>query len=333
MTQRLDLDDTFGAMYIGAMISMGLYGITTLQTFFYFRNYERDDLEVKALVIGVWILDTLHVVFMCHAMHYYLIVRYGMPQTLLTGIWSLYASLLTNIITAFISQTFFTKRIHYLCPRPFKWFLTTATGLIVLAHFVFGIATVVYFYLLKDFSRLKEADHVAVVPFGVTAVVSDIVVAAALVMLLDRSRTEFEETNSLINKLIVLAINRCVLTSVVAIIEVILFLTIRNSLYAFAIDFIIGKLYANSLLAHLNSRRSLSKRGSSRRTFTGTSFDVAAPNVISLSIVGSSTNPESSGRGAPSIDHSGLEENSSHRTGLLAADKRHRRPISEPLES
>ncbi|KAI3604667.1 hypothetical protein WG66_008602 [Moniliophthora roreri] len=265
MTQRLDLDDTFGAMYIGAMISMGLYGITTLQTFFYFRNYERDDLEVKALVCllqlplnlrethrngtGDWRLPVVQwkdsgysprrVHVPCHALLPHCSL-WNAPNFVDGDLVSLCVVVNQYNHCLYISNLLHEKDSLL----PFKWFLTTATGLIVLAHFVFGIATVVYFYLLKDFSRLKEADHVAVVPFGVTAVVSDIVVAAALVMLLDRSRTEFEETNSLINKLIVLAINRCVLTSVVAIIEVILFLTIRNSLYAFAIDFIIGKCEA-----------------------------------------------------------------------------------------
>ncbi|KAK7051016.1 hypothetical protein VNI00_005128 [Paramarasmius palmivorus] len=290
----------------------------------------------------------------CHAMHYYLIARYGMPEALATGTWSLFSSLLTNIIIAFISQSFFTKRIHYLCPRPYKWFMSSLTFMVSLIDsmdLMFSFwdrqvtlfpvfhgwlirpsATVVYFFLLKDFSRLKEANHQAVVPFGVTAILSDIVVAAALVLLLDRARTEFQETNSIINKLIVLAINRCVLTSVVAVLEVILFLTIRDSLYAFAIDFIIGKLYANSMLAHLNSRKSLAKRGSSRGTFTGTSFDVAAPNVLSLSGIGTSTNMDSSGRGASSIDEVELE-NRSHTTSLPAPDKRFRRPISDALEA
>ncbi|KAK1233089.1 hypothetical protein PQX77_003729 [Marasmius sp. AFHP31] len=330
MAEEIDLGHTFGAMLIGAMISMGLYGITTLQTYFYFRHYESDDLEVKALVSSTWILDTLHVVFMGHSMYYYLITQYGQPSTLRTGIWSLYASLLLNIIVAFLSQTFFTRRIHYLCPRPWKWIVTSVTAFIVFAHFVFGIETAIQFFIIKEFDRLKEVDRIAVVPFGTFAVLSDIIVAAALVILLKRSQTEFEDTQSLINKLIVYAINRCILTSVVAVIEIALFLAIPHSLYAFAFDFIIGKLYANSLLAHLNSRKSLAKRGtSSGGTFTGTSFEVAAPQVFSLDPISSTTNPTSStSRGVHSED-----ENRSYSTSLSAPDKRRPKVLTYDSET
>ena len=56
---------------------------------------------------------------------------------------------------------------------------------------------------------------IAAVPFGVAAVLSDIIIAVALCVLLGSNRSSFDDTNSLINKLIVFAINRCILTSCV----------------------------------------------------------------------------------------------------------------------
>lgn len=53
----------------------------------------------------------------------------------------------------------------------------------------------------------------SVLPFGVLAILSDILIAIALCLLLDSNRSDFEDTNLLINKLIVYAINRCILTS------------------------------------------------------------------------------------------------------------------------
>ena len=87
----------------------------------------------------------------------------------------------------------------------------------------------------KDFTRFKEVtvgaifkkNHVearlfkllvqlvAAVPFGVTAVLSDIFIAIALCVLLGSNRSAFEDTNNVINKLIIFAINRCILTSCV----------------------------------------------------------------------------------------------------------------------
>ncbi|KAJ3901588.1 hypothetical protein F5879DRAFT_317928 [Lentinula edodes] len=226
------VSETFGAMYIGAMISMSLYGITTLQTYFFFLNYVQDHISIKALVAVVWVLDTVHSGLMCHAMYQYLIMGYIYPEIFDSGTWSLFASVALNVIGAFISQCFFTKRIHDLSQHQFKSSLSISTACIVLGHFIFGIYTVIQFSIRKSFSRLEEVTYNCVIPFGVFAILSDIVIASALILLLRRSRTEFGDTNSLIKKLIVYAINRCVLTSVVAILEVILFLSFPNSMYS-----------------------------------------------------------------------------------------------------
>ncbi|KAK7454651.1 hypothetical protein VKT23_011404 [Stygiomarasmius scandens] len=276
----VDLGTTFGAMFVGSMVSLIIYGISCLQCYFYYLNYPGDELHIKMLVLLVWVLDSLHVAFMCHAMYHYLITGYGVPKTLEYGTWSLFGSLALNVTVAFISQwydqghqkfatnvyliisSFFTKRIHDLGPPKVKFLLSTFTASIVLAHFVFGLETAVQFSIKKRFDRLGESNYDCVIPFGVFAVLSDIVIAVALVILLRRNRhvselEGFADTNNLIHKLVVYAVERCVLTSAVAVLEVILFLLVPGSLFAFAFDFVIGKLYANSLLASLNSRRHL----------------------------------------------------------------------------
>jgi len=73
-------------------------------------------------------------------------------------------------------------------------------------------------------------------------------------VLLGSRRSTFQDTNSILDKLIIFAINRCILTSTVAVVETIVFSILPNSFYSVAMDFVIGKLYANSLLAVLNSR-------------------------------------------------------------------------------
>jgi len=225
----------------------------------------------------IWVLDTLHVILMCHTMYYYLISGFGNVQALAQGTWSLFASIAINIVMAFTVQCFFTKRIYSLSPERIKWWLSGIIGLSVVAHFCFGIETVVYFFIKREFSRLKEVNFISVLPFAIMAILSDILIATALCFLLASNRSEFEDTNTIINKLIVYAINRCILTSAVAVIEVAIFVSLPNSFYSFAFDFIIGKLYANSFLATLNSRRSLRGKGQDNSSqATSTSFRLAS---------------------------------------------------------
>ncbi|KAF8896402.1 hypothetical protein BD779DRAFT_583570 [Infundibulicybe gibba] len=305
-TPTPDIGQTFGAMFVGGLITMAVYGITTLQMYFYFIYYPKDSLGLKALVATIWTLDTLHVVLMCHSLHTYLILGFGNPRVLVNGTWSLFASIAVNSRLLWrlshkgspihsgnaqnssrFPHRFFTLRIYQLSRRRIKWVLSSVIGFAVFAHFCFGIETVIYFFMITEFSRLNEATFKSALPFAITAILSDVLIAAALCFLLERSRTDFEDTNSLITKLVVFAINRCVLTSAVAVVEVIVFITKPHSFYSFAIDFIIGKLYANSLLATLNSRQSL-RRKTSEESSDGisTSFNIASvatgPGHISL---------------------------------------------------
>ncbi|KIJ64218.1 hypothetical protein HYDPIDRAFT_28656 [Hydnomerulius pinastri MD-312] len=237
---RINLRNTFGAGFIGALITMILYGVTTLQTYLYFMYYPNDSLDTKLMVTAIWILDTLHISLMSHALYYYLISNYGNAVALVDGTWSLYASLAVNLCIAVSVQT---------------WML------IVLAHFGFGLETVVLMFMKKEFAALSEITLSAATPFAITAVLSDVCIAGALCVLLHGNRSPFYKTNLLVNTLIIYAINRCLLTSAVAVAEVIMFAISPHSLWFLAIDFVIGKLYANSFLASLNSRSSLRGRG------------------------------------------------------------------------
>ncbi|KAF5378576.1 hypothetical protein D9615_007127 [Tricholomella constricta] len=251
------LDDTFGASFIGVLFTAMLYGITTLQTYIFYNNYSKDKFSNKLLVAVIWILDTAHMIFVSMSMYHYLITNFANLPALAFGHWSLFVSVVMNIIIAFLVHVFFTVRIFHLSSRRVKMWLTPLISLLVVAHLCFGIETVVFLFIKKELSKLPEITMFAAMPFALFAVLSDIFIAAALCILLHGSRTGFRRTNTLVNTLMVYAINRCVLTSVVAVAEVIAFAASPHSLWFLAIDFVVGKLYANSLLAHLNSRQSL----------------------------------------------------------------------------
>ncbi|KIK28352.1 hypothetical protein PISMIDRAFT_674086 [Pisolithus microcarpus 441] len=144
--------DSFGCILITGLISAMLYGITLLQTYVYYMHYSEDASTVKFLVAATCILDTLHVSFMCHILYYYLITNYGVPTSLEYIVWSFPASVTANLLAILVVQLFFAHKIHYLCCHKVRWLVTTPILLFVLAHFVFGMVTVVATYpILSDF--------------------------------------------------------------------------------------------------------------------------------------------------------------------------------------
>jgi hypothetical protein len=257
LSKLIDLPNTFGATLIGALASAMLYGLTTLQTYLYYVSYPKDAQGTKILVAFIWVLDTVHFAFISLTVYFYLVTNYFNPAGLVDGHWSLFLSVMVNSIIACVVQSFFIIRIFRLCHKKIRWWVASVLGTLVFCHFAFGLETVSFMFIKKELSKIPSINLIAATPFAIFAVLSDILIAGCLCYLLHGSRTGFRRTDAIVTTLIVYAINRCLLTSVVAVLEVIVFTIMPHSLWFLAIDFVIGKLYANSLLATLNSRASV----------------------------------------------------------------------------
>ncbi|KAG2143708.1 hypothetical protein DEU56DRAFT_938788 [Suillus clintonianus] len=311
----VDINDTFGAGFIGGMVTAILYGITTLQTYLYYVYYPSDTSSLKLLVALIWVMDTLHVSLMCHALYYYLVTSFGDPANLGIGVWSLFTSLglnatvhgrpranilcFSNMPSHPVQDSMVADMLYRKLKLSGSYGGLALSGVLsfqdvvrhcTLRNTAFGLETVILMFIKKEFSALSEITLYAATPFAITAVLSDVFIAAALCVLLHGNRSPIIETNALVNTLIIYAINRCLLTSVVAVAEVIAFSISPGSLWFIAIDFVIGKLYANSLLASLNSRSAL--RGRNHTHADSTNFRI---NTINLGALQSSSDGDSSG--------------------------------------
>uniref|UniRef100_A0A0W0G5Z1 DUF6534 domain-containing protein n=1 Tax=Moniliophthora roreri TaxID=221103 RepID=A0A0W0G5Z1_MONRR len=250
-----DLGDTFGAILVATVISSCLYGVTCLQTWYYFRNYS-DSILIRGVVLVILALETIHAVFITHAMYYYLILNYGNSSALLTHIWSTIGIVpLTSAIRSLV-HLFYAIRV-YLLSRKRDWWTPTIVCILNAAQVALSITATVEtaqspYFAVTDHS--KEFLIIGILPLFFTAA-GDIVCAVALSYYLHSNRSGIKSTDTRINKLIVHAVNNGVLT-VVAIILVIIFIITkpRNLLYEAVLQ-VIGNLYANSLLSTLNSRK------------------------------------------------------------------------------
>ncbi|KZT06851.1 uncharacterized protein LAESUDRAFT_713987 [Laetiporus sulphureus 93-53] len=69
----INLNPTLGAAFIGIFF----YGITALQTIYYFMTYPKDKLHLKLLVFILWILDTTSLAFVAHGVYTLLVLDFG----------------------------------------------------------------------------------------------------------------------------------------------------------------------------------------------------------------------------------------------------------------
>ncbi|KAI6131391.1 hypothetical protein EDD16DRAFT_1514970 [Pisolithus croceorrhizus] len=142
-----------------------------------------------------------------------------------------------------IVQLFFAHKIYYLCHRKLRWLVTAPIGS-------------AWFYTAT--------------PAAAAILLAEVLNTVSLCVLLyeSGSRSAVPRTKRLLNTLIIYAVNRCLLTLLVVIAEVAVDVD-KIVAWTMALTFLTPKLYANSLLASLNTRQHLRSQGSSLQSDLG----------------------------------------------------------------
>ncbi|KAI6158164.1 hypothetical protein BKA82DRAFT_996580 [Pisolithus tinctorius] len=123
--------------------------------------------------------------------------------------------------------------------------------------------TVILEFVNRGASILTQITFYDVTPAWATIVAAEVLITGSLCVLLydHGSGSGFPRTKRLLNTLVVYAVNRCLLTSLVAIADLVIAIEVQDP-WSIGLDFVSGKLYANSLLASLNSRKHLRSQDS-----------------------------------------------------------------------
>ncbi|KAI0350804.1 hypothetical protein OH77DRAFT_1007132 [Trametes cingulata] len=252
------LDNTLGALLLGTFLGLMLYGLTVHQTYRYWRLYPKDVSWLKCLVSGILTVETLHTTLCMIAVYYHLVTNYFKPATLLVGHWSTRLLTPTTGLTILLCQSFYAFRVYLIGPHyVYRLLVSVAIVFMVCVLGFTTAATIEGFRLsLEDFQHVSWLISAV---FG-CAVVVDLCLTGTLVIVLLRSRTGFKRTDSLIEVLIIYSINTGLLTSIFGVLCFIFAIILPGNLVYIGISIVGVKLYANSVLAVLNSRRSLSDR-------------------------------------------------------------------------
>ncbi|EIW57915.1 uncharacterized protein TRAVEDRAFT_48938 [Trametes versicolor FP-101664 SS1] len=266
------LDNSYGAMLLGTSLGLMLYGLTLHQTYRYFRLYPRDLKLFKIFVLAIVTMETVHTIIWMVACYHFLITDYFNPASILTGHWSVKINVAVTGASNLICQSFYARRVFLLGPKS-RWVVAVAgVSMVACLGFDIGASVEAFKLSLSDFPRFSWLVSGA---YG-CAVATDVLLTGALIRVLLHSRTGFKRTDSTLDTLIVYSINTGLLTRQAIILWHVLDESARlrtgvpwrpdialealilpgNYIYA-GISIVNAKLYANSVLAVLNSRRSL----------------------------------------------------------------------------
>jgi len=254
LDSSLPLDNSMGAMLLGVIISAILHGVCLLQAFLYFMKYKRDSLLLKSLVAITVIFDTIHLAFITHTVYYYLVSNFHDPQRLERLTWSVLMEALFTGVNGAIVQTFYAYRVW--CLNKKSHFLTSIILFLILATVGSGTAWVILSMELQTYRQLLHISPLTIT-INALSTTADVIIATSLCILLNKARTGYKKSDTVINMLIVFVVNTGILTTCCAVASLISLVLSPDSLIYAAFYFCIGRFYVNSFLATLNARDSL----------------------------------------------------------------------------
>ncbi|KAI0677751.1 hypothetical protein C8Q78DRAFT_1074428 [Trametes maxima] len=272
--------ESFACQIIGFTIATTIYGITVLQTFMYFRKYTKDRLYLKLMVGVLYVLDTLGTILVSHSLYTYFVLNFRNPAKDIDLIWSFS---LENGVTALITvlvQCYFAECL-WRFSRGNK-ILVAAIVFCALASFGLGLETTAHLFIVKAASSLgsREVLIIGGLVQGFAAL-CDILITTGLCYYLQTGRSGIKSTDNLVDRLLIYAINRGALTTIVQICFLVLNVSAPGHAYFIPFHMIVSKLYVNALLATLNVRSSLAYTGNEVEVDqTSIMFNTVRPSVF-----------------------------------------------------
>ncbi|KAI0706766.1 hypothetical protein C8T65DRAFT_651914 [Cerioporus squamosus] len=253
------LVNTYGAYLIGTFFGTGLYGFFVHQLYRYARLFPTDTIFIRLLVLTVTILETIHVVFTIHTCYYYLILNYSNPAVLDLGVWSLNGIPVIIGINMFISQLFFARRV-YLIGKQYR-FIVAIAMLFFAVEIAFSIAAVCEVISISSFDSISKVNSLLAATFG-AAIMGDTLLTGSLMWVLRRSRRmESRQIEPFVETLNVYIINTGLLHDLLNIVSLAVVLALPHDLIHGSISIVTTRLYGNTLMAVLNSRKLNVSRG------------------------------------------------------------------------
>ncbi|OCB91614.1 hypothetical protein A7U60_g1113 [Sanghuangporus baumii] len=250
------IDSTFGCLFLAAIFSSMYEEFRScLQSYLYYEEYWKEDRRwLRAYVSSAWILDTAHQVIVVEYTYdlfvkgivyptYYTHVPISIPN----------AGILGAIVDCMV-QILFVRRAWYLSKKNI-----VLTGLLVaavLAQFAMNMLYSCMIYNERNLLLMVKYINVEIA-FNCVIAFTDTLLSIVLIWLLRKSRSGFQRTDSIINRLVMYTVGSGFITSLWMVLALVAVGVARDSLIYALADLVLPKLYFNCLLASLNARSSL----------------------------------------------------------------------------
>lgn len=254
------IDESIGAFVVAGIIATYLSGIVATQCFSYYTTFQDDRRLYFWLVTGLLVLDVLHTAISCRTIYFFGVTRWGDPTALVHSPWSFSIEPSFTGIAASVVQGFYAYRVWIISARKPIIPVLIAIGSAIQLGFAIG-ASIKIFVFHQEFARFHEYTY-GVAAWLVAASATDLLITASMVYYLKSAlNSDYVHTSSLVQKILRNVIETNGLTAAAALTNMVLFLVQSNKLWHVIPQLALIKLYFNSVLVSLNSRKILSEHG------------------------------------------------------------------------
>jgi len=243
-----DIRKITAPLLFGPLVNWALYGVLCVQTYVYSYNFPNDRLFTKCLVFFIFALETTQTALTGADVHYWFIEGFGNIEQLRNSHYAPIDIPLMSSVISLTIQTYFCYRIWTLSRNIWLCALISTTSVASAIGSSWGGFVSV---LAGSYAVSKAALYLWSIP----SAIADILIAAAMTMLLRRTRgNEALFSRFVLVRVVRLTIETNIITASVALASFVLYVAFPNEIYYTFTAGIIGKLYSNTLLVSLNNR-------------------------------------------------------------------------------
>ncbi|KAF9484538.1 hypothetical protein BDN70DRAFT_890831 [Pholiota conissans] len=265
--ESINLAQIAGPLYLGILLNVALYGVLVVQVYIYWVAFRKDRFHVKALVYGLFLIDTVQSILLLRDGFVTFGSGFGDIDGLDQAHLEWFSVPYTTAVVSCIVQCFFAYRIYVLSGKSL-W----VPGAIVLSSLTQGIAAIMAG--TKDlrihlYSLLQKRAVVEITVWHIGTAFCDVLIALSMCYYLYKRDSRHQHTHEIIVKLIQLTVETGTATATVAIVDLILFLAAPGKIYFVTPSFIAAKLYANTVVVIFNNRAQFIKSSDQPATSQG----------------------------------------------------------------
>ncbi|KAJ6590625.1 hypothetical protein DFH09DRAFT_1274075 [Mycena vulgaris] len=244
---------------IGSLLNYCLYGVLAVQVYVYRLSFPNDKASIKWMVYIIFLVETVMTALNGVDVYHWFAAGFGDILEFSKPLISPAYTPIMGSVMAWVVQWFFCYRI-YIIKRESLYFCIFI-ALISLLQAAGGIGGGISSYL----SANTQHDHnriIFVYLWLIGDVIADVFIAGAMTfLLLKASRQQHKQTNDIVKRIVRLTVETNALSTVVAILSLILFYGTPNTTYFICPTMVLAKLYANTLLVTFNNRAFIHQTG------------------------------------------------------------------------